>query len=60
MPRNTREIIVRDRTEEINSLRDKFLNELYTIHKYTLEEISGINIPKTPQGIFKIIKANRQ
>lgn len=55
MPRNTREI--RDRLPEIRVKRDKLIVELYTKYKYTLVELSVV-FNQTPQGIFKIIKAN--
>lgn len=57
MPRNNREI--KDRLPEIRAKRDILVVELYTKYKYTLVEISQV-FGQTPQGIYKIIKANRQ
>jgi len=59
MPRNTKEIITRDRLPEIRAYRNTLIVELYTKHKYTLEEISLV-FKQTPQGIFKIIKTDKQ
>lgn len=50
---------IRDRLPEIRVKRDKLIVELYIKHKYTLMELSLV-FGQTPQGIFKIIKANSQ
>ena len=61
MPRNTKEIIVRDRQPELRKYRDKLIISLYVDHKYTLDEIlTSLTAVKTRQGLWKIIKANRQ
>lgn len=61
MPRNTREIITRDRSPEIRKYRDELIQDLYYKYKYTLGEIeesfTGLN---TTQSIWKIIKKKGQ
>lgn len=54
MPRNTKEIITRDRLPEIRQHRDKLIIDLYLKYKYTLVEIAEV-FKQTPQGIWKII-----